>query len=449
MSWDYSVFDLSMWKLTLPLDDDYFDGNGDGDFTDDEAAQIDQDDLEGLEVSDVFYYDTTTAAMIFHADVDGATTSGSNYTRCELRELDVDGKNASWSVDDTYAHTLSATLYVSDVADYENGDTGRVIIGQIHGSGDELCRLYYNDDGTIYFANEQTGTDGDEERFYFENANGENPDISLDETFSYIIQVDDGELNVAIYADGDTYEAVATVVTDEDTGTDETIDPTEITDDWDGDSFYFKAGVFNQVTADTTDDKYGTGSSEAGFYDIDINDTVSAGDSAWLGDSIDDDGDSTQSGTSGDDTLGGTSSADSLVGGAGDDILYCYGGDDTAWGNAGNDTIYAGTGNDELHGGNGADLYILSDPDGTVTIADFSTSDGDLIDLEDVFEDADGFAEATAWDNGYITLSQSGDDTYVYADLDGSAGSEDSTLVAILTDVDITALSTSDFLLSS
>ena len=436
-SYDNADFDLSNWNLTLPVDADFLTADGgDGDFTDDEATEIKQDDLEGTEYDDMFYYDTTNEAMIFHADFDGATTSGAKGARCELREVDEDGNKTDWSLSDTYAHILSATLFVSEIAVDSEETTGRVIVGQVHGSSDELCRLYLTDDGTIYYTNQHTGTDGEERSFYFENADGESPNISLGETFSYIIQVTGGKLIVAVYADGETYEAVAT----------DGVDPTEIISYWDDDLFYRKGGVYNQVDADSST---ASGASEAGFYDIDINDNVSSGTNAWLGDSVYEDSDSTVEGTSGDESLGGTTSDDLIYGYAGDDVIYGYAGDDTLSGDDGDDTLYAGTGNATLNGGAGADLYVISDPDGIVTITDFSISDGDKIDLEDVLENADGFIEGSAWDAGYVVLTQSGDDTEVYVYADGISESAESNLVAILTGVTATDLSVSDFILAN
>lgn len=437
MSVEATNFDLSNWNLTLPVDDDYFAADGgDGDYTDDVATTILRDDLEGSEYGDMFYYDALKQALIFRAEYNGATTSGAKGARSELREVDEDGNKAAWSVSDTYAHTLSATLFVSEIAVDSESNIGRVVIGQIHGVDDELCRIYLTDEGTIYYANQHTGTDGEERRFYFENADGESPNISLGETFSYIIQVTDGKLIVAVYADGETYEAVAT----------DGVDPTEITSAWDDDAFYMKAGVYNQVSATSST---ASGASEAGFYNIDINDNVSSGTDAWLGDSVYDSSDSTVRGTTSDDTLGGTTSDDLIKGYAGDDIIYGYAGDDDLWGNGGDDTLYAGTGNDTLHGGPGADVYVISDPDGTVTIADFSVSNGDQIDLEDVLENSDGFIEGSAWDDGYVVLSQSGTDTEVYVYADGMSDSAESSLVAILTDVTATDLDVSDFILAN
>lgn len=259
MAWNYTVMDLSNWKLTLPVDEDYFaNDGGDGNTADDEAFQVDGDDVEGFEVDQIFFYDEEDEAMVFQADVAGATTGSSSYTRSELREVNDDGSNAAWTVSE--GGNLAASLKVTSVATRDDGEPGEVIIAQIHGEDDELARLYYNSDGEVYFANEQTGTDGEERTFYFENAAGEQPDVSLDEDFSYNIEVKNDELDIQVYADGEVYWAVAT----------DGVDPTEITSAWDDDTFYFKAGVFNGVSDEAGKLEEGSGVASAAFYDIDL-----------------------------------------------------------------------------------------------------------------------------------------------------------------------------------
>ncbi|WP_426199730.1 tandem-95 repeat protein [Pseudomonas sp. DC3200b2] len=85
--------------------------------------------------------------------------------------------------------------------------------------------------------------------------------------------------------------------------------------------------------------------------------------------------------------LTGTSSggADTLLGGDGNDILFGQGGNDILNGGAGNDILLGGTGSNTLTGGTGADTFMFVKGDaGTSTITDFSTSQGDVIDLSDL-----------------------------------------------------------------
>ena len=469
MAWTFDDFDLSEWKVTLPNDADYYvEDGGDGDFSDDTAYEV--KDIEGFEDPDAFYYNEEEGTMVFSADVSGAKTSSSTkYTRSELRErtVDEDGNtsDAAWTIED--GGTLSATLKVTELAVEDDGDAGRVIVGQIHGEDDELVRIYYNADGELYYANEITGSDGEERLFSFENEAGESPDVALGETFSYIIDVTDGQLIVQIYADGEVYSPVPT----------DGVDPYEIVDTWYDDTFYFKAGVYQAVNDLEGDAAEGTGTAMAEFYGIDVSHEPGEGRDAWLGETdsttdgdtgtdTDTDIDTIEgtssaddiTGTDGDDVIDGLGSADTIDGGAGNDTVYGGGGadelrgdagddvlqgdggndvvkggdgddeihggtgSDELWGNDGDDTIHAGEGGDWIKGGAGADTYVFITVDGIDMIADFSKSDGDSIDLSAVLDGATGLTGDVVAD-GFVQFEQDGDDTLVYVDLDGSDGS--------------------------
>ncbi len=464
MTWNFNDFDLSLWKVTMPVDGDYYESDGgDGDFTDDTAYEI--KDIEGWEDPDFFFYNQSEGTMVFSSPVVGAKTSANTkYTRSELREREINENgstvDASWTINE--GGTLSATLKVTELATEDDGDPARVIIGQIHGENDELVRIYYNADGELYYANEITGSDGAERLFYFENANGDSPDVSLGEQFSYIIDVANDELVVQIYADGQVYDAVAT----------DGVDPKEIVSTWYNDTFYFKAGVYQGVTDISGHAAEGSGTVTAAFYDIDVSHTPGEGRDAWLGeglggsfneidgtsgadliagtsgaDLIDggssgdtlrgNDGDDSLIGGggwdsvvggNGDDTLSGDAGNDTLKAGAGNDVLIGGTGSDIMWGNAGNDTIYAGAGADWLKGGGGADVFVFSAESGKDTIADFSLPNGDKLDFSDFFNST----PSDAIGDGYVEFVQSGADTKVYVDLDGDSGSGGRTEIATL-----------------
>ena len=74
---------------------------------------------------------------------------------------------------------------------------GRIVVGQIHGQDDELVRLYY-EGGKVYFMNDQAGSSNKETKFTFKNDAGEQPNISLGETFSYMIDAHGKNLTVKI-----------------------------------------------------------------------------------------------------------------------------------------------------------------------------------------------------------------------------------------------------------
>jgi Ca2+-binding RTX toxin-like protein len=78
----------------------------------------------------------------------------------------------------------------------------------------------------------------------------------------------------------------------------------------------------------------------------------------------------------------GGSGADSISGSIVANLLEGGEGNDTISGGAGNDTLEGGSGNDRLTGGTGADKFLLNTKaDGIDTIIDFSTKEGDRIEI--------------------------------------------------------------------
>lgn len=243
-------FDLSTWKITLP----------------DQTEPSESDLVNGFERADEFYTDPVTGAMVFKCRNDGQT-GGSTYPRSELREMlragntsistqgiglnnwvfsssSTANQEASGGVDGTMTVTV-AVDHVSTTG--ESGKVGRVIIGQIHASDDEPCRLYYrklpgNTKGSIYVAHEPTTSS---EQWYemigsrSSSASDPADGIALGEQFSYEIKVVFNTLTVTIMRDGK-----ADVVQE--------IDMTDsgFADDW----MYFKAGNYNQNNSGTAGD---------------------------------------------------------------------------------------------------------------------------------------------------------------------------------------------------
>jgi len=239
-------FDLSYWKLTRP-----------------NQQEVDEEVLSsGFVKADEFYTDPSTGAMVFWCPNDGMT-GGSTYPRNELREMiragdksigtqGINGNNwvfssssmenqeAAGGVDGVMRATV-AVDYVSQTSD-ENRKIGRVIVGQIHASDDEPCRLYYrklpgNDKGSIYLAHEPTTS---AEQWYemigsrSDNAADPEDGIALGEKFSYEIKVVYNTLTVTIMREGK-----GDVVQEVD------MTNSGFEDDW----MYFKAGNYNQNNA--------------------------------------------------------------------------------------------------------------------------------------------------------------------------------------------------------
>jgi len=239
-------FDLSYWKLTRP-----------------NQQEIDEDGLtSGYVKEGEFYTDPVTGAMVFWCPNDGKT-GGSSYPRNELREMiragntsigtqGINGNNwvfssssrenqqAAGGVDGVMTATV-AVDHVSETSD-ANFKVGRVIIGQIHASDDEPCRLYYrklpgNTRGAIYIAHEPTT--GPEQWYEMIGSRSDDaPDpedgIALGEKFSYEIKAVYNTLTVTIMREGK--EDVVQEVDMTDSG---------FADDW----MYFKAGNYNQNNA--------------------------------------------------------------------------------------------------------------------------------------------------------------------------------------------------------
>lgn len=235
-------FDLSDWKITLP----------------DQTEIKEQELTGGFESANEFYTDPVTGAMVFRCPNNGAT-GGSSYPRCELREMLRAGNTGisttgiglnNWVFSSSSMNSqlasggvdgyLTATVAIDHVS--TTGDTdkiGRVIIGQIHASDNEPCRLYYrklpgNTKGSVYFAHElNSGTDLWFEMIGSRSSSASDPadGIALGEQFSYEIKAVRDLLTVTIMRHGK--EDVRTVVNMSASG---------YADDW----LYFKAGNYNQ-----------------------------------------------------------------------------------------------------------------------------------------------------------------------------------------------------------
>jgi Alginate lyase len=180
-------FDLSNWKIGLPVDSA-------GGFA---GTSLEVKNLAGYEHPS-YFFTATDGAMTFVAPAEGATTTGSQYARSELREM-IGPERAAWSL--ATGGMMSATLEIDQVPIKFGGTIGRVIIGQIHGEEDELVRLYW-EDGKLYFANDQAGPNNSEQKFYFLDAAGKQPHVALNERFSYTISAKGDDLVVTVTADG-------------------------------------------------------------------------------------------------------------------------------------------------------------------------------------------------------------------------------------------------------
>lgn len=291
-------FDLWDWYLSVPTDTND-DGKADSIKEDQLNEQWHEDNQDlvfdgvtGLEYyeSEYFYTDDDTGAMVFVCTVGGyKTSSGTSYTRTELREMlrrgdtgigtSDSGNNWAFSTIDTEYYdsfggidgTMTATLAVNKVTTTSSNEeqVGRIIIGQIHAQDNEPIRLYYHKqpdatNGALYFAHEPSVTaksNGEAEMWYnllgeFIDESGEggtdysddlsdmdpSDGVALDEIFSYKIDVDGDLLSVFIYDESGRELAYRQVNM-----------ATSLYDDEEN-YMYFKAGIYlNDKTSDEDD----------------------------------------------------------------------------------------------------------------------------------------------------------------------------------------------------
>lgn len=230
-------FDLSVWKLTLPIDANGGKALG-------QAAEINP--IPPTFQSVPYFYTAPDGGMVFMAPTDGATTSGSRYPRSELRELDAAGREIAWTT--AIGGSLTATLAVNALPKV-NGVDGSIVIGQVHGPNDELCRLTYTA-GKLTFSNDKSGTALTEQKFILKDSTGRAAQVPLNQRFDYIIRVNDTTVSVIVRYQGVLYRA-----------------SDRVRSFWAGKPLYFKAGAYVQAGIAAYGAKtIGTGQGQATFY---------------------------------------------------------------------------------------------------------------------------------------------------------------------------------------
>ena len=259
-------FDLSDWYLSIPSN------NGSG-----FATSIKENELNNDYSNSTYFYTESDGGMVFKCPIKGYKTSeNTTYTRTELREMLRAGNtniptsgiglnNWVFSTSSTdniaaaggYDGELTATLAVNYVTTTgDDSQVGRVIVGQIHASSNEPCRLYYrklegNTNGSIYFAHEtKSGSETWYELIGSKSNAVSNPTdgIALNEKFSYSIKVVDSDLTVTISREGKSDVS-------------KKIDMS--TSNYADDYMYYKAGVYNQNKSGDDDDYV-----QATFYSL-------------------------------------------------------------------------------------------------------------------------------------------------------------------------------------
>jgi poly(beta-D-mannuronate) lyase len=229
-------FNLSQWKLTIPSGSDI------------SVSSLNK----GYTLTKAFFTDPATGGMVFRCPNIGGTTSGSSYSRTELREMLTESAGTTslgnnWvlgtssssakadaaGVDGTMKVTLSVD-HVSTTGD--SAKVGRVVVGQIHGPDTEIIRLYFHKrpgdaKGAIYFGHD---TPSNSNTYYPIIGDPDNLDpaggIALGERWDYEILVTGQLLTVKVTPDGGS-----------------TVTKTlPIESGYNNQYLYYKAGVYNQ-----------------------------------------------------------------------------------------------------------------------------------------------------------------------------------------------------------
>jgi len=202
-------FDLTHWKLTLPVDAS---GQTSGTATEISAAQL------AAGYTNALYFQTGEGGtMVFWCPVNGATTGGSSFPRSELREmLDPTNSEVNWTAHGT--HILDAQCRVTEVPSSQ-----KVIIGQIHGySGNArpLIKLQFFKGRVEAQVKVSPNKDRDRKLTF--------PEVGLNKDISYQIKLQDGRLDITVNEQTQTENIFANEA------------------DWTNQTFYFKAGAYCQ-----------------------------------------------------------------------------------------------------------------------------------------------------------------------------------------------------------
>lgn len=236
------ILDLQNWKLTLPVDGD--DDEGADEIRqpclavacyDPDRDQYDNPELKNPYSSVWFHVNDQRNGVVFRAPVNGATTSGSDNARSELRELapaadDGEEIEARWSNKGSAVHTMEVEQAI--LATPQRYRT--VVTAQIHNDDDDVILIKYRE-GRLF-------ADGD----------GGDFDETLDDhyrlgtRFKLRIQATQGLIRV-------TYNDRKTVVYKKAS-----------------DTMYFKAGVYNQSNLEKYPDENPNSYGEVVIYDLKV-----------------------------------------------------------------------------------------------------------------------------------------------------------------------------------
>lgn len=122
------LLDLSHWKLTLPVDTDRH-GRPD---------EIQPSELYSFVDVHHFFVNEEAKGVVFRAYCGGATTKGSKYPRCELREITTNANvRGAWGTDDGITHTMTMIVAITKTPPIKS----HVVCAQIHDAGDDVVMV--------------------------------------------------------------------------------------------------------------------------------------------------------------------------------------------------------------------------------------------------------------------------------------------------------------------
>jgi len=277
-----SVFDLSQWNITLPVD-----GN-----KDDKVDSVSVKNLRKFSHPDYFYLDAN-GGMVFTAPNKGAKTKNTSNTRSELRHM-LRGKNTkikTHAAKNNFAvearkdsdkfgaigGKLEATLNVNHVA-LNAGNPNKkaayaAVIGQIHatkykstksgfGFGNEPLKIFYkkwpeHQTGSVFWTYERNLAKNDPNRtdiaYPVWGNTWEKPTdpagsgIALNEDFSYEVNVHKNTMYLTFTsANHPTITQKINLANNRDANGN--VDELDNKYSYGGDTLYFKAGIYNQCS---------------------------------------------------------------------------------------------------------------------------------------------------------------------------------------------------------
>ena len=298
-------FDLSHWKITIPLDRD---NNG-------KADDIDTKALQNYQHPDFFFIDSNDE-MVFTSPNKAVTTRSSSNTRSELRQMirGLDTSIGTKSYRNNFAIAahpdaanfnqiggrLDATLKVNHVAKnakYQKKPAYSVVVGQIHagkdkeviaegkgfGWGNEPIKIYYkkwpnHDTGSVFWTYERNLAKDNSDRTdiaypiwgnTWENPNApKSSGIALGEAFSYTINVV-GNIMKLTFTQKDKNTVTYDIDLSNNIDTYGKVDEKDNIAGYTGDWLYFKAGAYNQCSTKDADGIWYAGCSGTGNWAVD------------------------------------------------------------------------------------------------------------------------------------------------------------------------------------